>query len=380
MNANNDIRVLMVDSETSWRGGEGQLFLLTCGLMEAGFNVSLAAPPDAVITEKVRALGLDCLPLPISGGLDLGAAWKLRGYSRQQRYDVIHTHSSHAHSVAFMAERVSRARGGADPRPLLVVSRRVDFRVATNGFSALKYRHGADVYVAISEGVRDVLVKCGIDPHRIELVRSGIDLQKFENVKDPAYLRDEFGIRPGATVIGNVAALAPHKSQVDFLQAAARVASRMDDARFFIVGEGELRSSLERRAKDLGLADRLTFTGFRSDVLEFIALFDCFVLSSYLEGLCTSIMDTQFSGTPVVATRTGGIPDLVEDGVTGLLVPPRNPDALADAIVRMVSDRDLAASCSEAAQEKAQDYGYEHMVAGTVGVYQKRLHASAGVQ
>jgi glycosyltransferase involved in cell wall biosynthesis len=181
-------------------------------------------------------------------------------------------------------------------------------------------------------------------------------------------------------VIGNVAALAPHKSQVDFLQAAARVASRMDDARFFIVGEGELRSSLERRAKDLGLADRLTFTGFRSDVLEFIALFDCFVLSSYLEGLCTSIMDTQFSGTPVVATRTGGIPDLVEDGVTGLLVPPRNPDALADAIVRMVSDRDLAASCSEAAQEKAQDYGYEHMVAGTVGVYQKRLHASAGVQ
>jgi glycosyltransferase involved in cell wall biosynthesis len=379
MNVNNDIRVLMVDSETTWRGGEGQLFLLISGLIDEGFHVSLAAPPHAVITDRVRGLGVECLPLPISGGLDLGAAWKLRGYLRQRRYDVIHTHSSHAHSVAFMAERASRVRA-SESRPLLVVSRRVDFRVATNGLSALKYRHGADVYVAISEGVRDVLIECDIDPGRIELVRSGIDLNKFATVKDPGYLRDEFGIEPDSVVIGNVAALAPHKSQVDFLRAAAHIASRVDKVRFFVVGEGELRASLERQAQEIGVGDRVTFTGFRPDVLEFIALFDCFVLSSYLEGLCTSIMDAQYSGTPVVATRTGGIPDLVQDGVTGLLVPPRNPDALAAAVVRMVQNRNFADACVAAAKEKARGYGCEHMVAGTISVYERALRAVAEVQ
>lgn len=369
----------MVDSETTWRGGEGQLALLMQGLLHRGYDVTLASPPGSAIESRGREFGVECLPLAISGGFDLGAAWKLRGYLRRRQYDVVHTHSSHAHSVAFMAERIGRPpRGGDGTR--LVVSRRVDFRVATNGFSALKYRRGADVYVAISHGVRKVLLECGVPAERIELVRSGIDMKKFEKVRDPEYLRTEFGLDAGTRVVGNVAALAPHKAQADFLRAAKYVSRNQEGVRFFIVGEGELRGSLERLIEELGLRDHVVLTGFRQDALEFIALFDCFVLSSRLEGLCTSIMDAHALGTPVVGTNTGGVPDLVHDGETGLLAPPGDPDALGRSIVRMLEDGDLAASCAASARERANaEYDCRHMIDGTIEVYRRVMEADTKV-
>ena len=177
------LNILMIDSESTWRGGEGQAMLLMSGLLDRGFSVSLAAPPRAAITESARALGVDCLALPISGGMDLAAVWRLTGMLRERRFDVVHCHSSHAHSVAFMAFRVA-GPGRPGHRPLLVISRRVDFPVARSRLSALKYRYGADVYLAISRGVRDVLIDSGVNEDRIRLVPSGISLEKFRHVKD----------------------------------------------------------------------------------------------------------------------------------------------------------------------------------------------------
>ncbi|MDH3217814.1 MAG: glycosyltransferase, partial [Candidatus Krumholzibacteria bacterium] len=220
-----DAKILMVDSETSWRGGEGQIELLMKGLIETGFDVTLAASADAAITRRAAALGVPCLELSISGDMDLAAAWTLRGYLRENRCDIVHCHSSHAHGVAFLADRASRfgRSGSMKTRPLLVVSRRVDFRVAKNRLSALKYKHGADFYIAISNGVRDALLESGVAEDRIQIVQSGINLNKFAEVRDSRYLLGEFGFTDTTPVIGNVAALAPHKSQSDFILAAKRV-------------------------------------------------------------------------------------------------------------------------------------------------------------
>jgi len=371
----------MIDSEATWRGGEGQLWLLMRGLLGTRVDVTLAAPPDAAITQRAEDMGVRCLPLAISGGMDLVAAWVLRRYLRENDFDIVHCHSSHAHSVAYIAQRatnIGHARS-APPGPLFVVSRRVDFPVAQNGLSAMKYRYGADVYLAISNGVRDVLLECGIEAGRIRIVRSGLDLKKFDGVKDNDYLLKEFGIGDGTPVIGNIAALAPHKSHVDFIGAARRVSEEIEGARFLIVGEGKLRPELEAQIKQLGMEDDIILTGFRKDVLECLALFDCFVLSSYLEGLCTSIMDAQAMGVPVVATRTGGVPDLVEDGKTGLLAPPRDPRLLAEAIIRMMRDDDLRAGCATAAKLQASSYDYRHMVEQTAAAYDEMLQRTAGV-
>lgn len=357
------LAVLMVDSESTWRGGEAQLRLLMRGLSELGCAVSLAAPPQSEIRRRSADLAVEFYPLGIAGGVDLVSAWRLRSLLRSRRFDVVHAHSSHAHAV------MSIACAALGERPRTVVSRRVDFAVAKNPLGALKYRRGADLYLAISTGVRDALRAGGIGDERIRLVPSGIDLDKFGRVRDPSYLREEFGVAPGTVVVGNVAALAPHKAQSDLLRAAAIVCRERDDVRFFIVGEGALRKRLEALARVLGVEERVTFTGFREDVLELLSMFDCFVMSSYLEGLGTSIMDAQAMRVPVVATDTGGIPDVVEDRVTGLLVPPRDPESLARAVLVMISDNDLKKQCVTEAYRRSRGYDYRSMVYKTLDAY-----------
>jgi glycosyltransferase involved in cell wall biosynthesis len=260
-------------------------------------------------------------------------------------------------------------------RPLQVVSRRVDFAVGGNALSRMKYRRGADVYLAISSGVRDALVAGGIPSSRIRLVPSGIDLGKFDGVGDNAYLDAEFAITPGTKVVGNIAALAPHKSQSDLLRAARIVCDRRRDVRFFIVGEGKQESELKSLASALDLGDRVVFTGFRRDVLELLSRFDLFVMSSYLEGLGTSIIDAQAAGIPVVATSTGGIIDIVHEGETGLLVPPRDPVALATAMMRMLDDKALRDKCVTAAREQSKGYDYRSTVYKTIAAYNELLGA-----
>jgi len=361
------IRVLMVDSESSWRGGEAQMALLMSSLCEQGHEVHLAAPPQSEIQLRTSHLPVRFHPLRISGGFDLGAGRRLRAVLREHRFRIVHSHSSHAHGVVFIATAMMRRP------PHHVVSRRVDFAVGTNALSALKYRRGADLYLAVSNGVRVVLLAGGIAPEHIRLVHDGIDLGKFAALRDPGYLREEFSLQPGTRVVGNIAALAPHKSQVDLLHAAKTVCGEHADVRFFIVGEGPLENRLKRLSAELGLEDRVVFTGFREDVLELLSIFDVFVMSSYLEGLGTSILDAQAAGIPVVATRTGGIVDVVEDGRTGLLVPPRSPDQLASAITRMMEDKMLSNKCVTAALDQSRGYDHHAMVYKTLDAYRELI-------
>lgn len=358
------LRVLMVDSERTWRGGEAQLRLLMLGLREAGCHVALAAPADSAIAQRTRAeSGFVFHPLKISGGVDVGAARRLRRLVVD--YDVVHAHASHAHGVMALATI------GLKARPRRVVSRRVDFAVGRTPASAWKYRHGADLFLAISTGVRRALRNGGVPDNRIRLVPSGIDFAKFEGVGGGAHTRATLGLDARTRIVGNVAALAPHKSQADLLRAVAGVCRAHADVHVLIVGEGALRGRLERLRDDLGLAERVTFTGFREDVLDILAGFDVFVMSSYLEGMGTSILDAQALGVPVVATNTGGIPDVVEDGASGLLVPPRDPQALEAAIMRMLADAELRQRCVAEAKRRVSGYDYRRTVYKTLDAYRE---------
>lgn len=359
------LRVLMVDSERSWRGGQAQVYLLMRGVADAGVRVTLAAPADGAL--YARAAQLPVERVPWSGRPGAASVLRLRGIMARGAFDVVHSHASRAHGA------VAAARVAMRSRPLHVVSRRVDFAVGTKPWGAWKYRRGADAYIAISNGVRDVLVEGGVVPESITVVPSGIDLEKLARVRDPSYLRSEFKLALDEPVLANIAALAPHKAQSVLLEALRQIDQR-HRVRCFIVGEGSLRASLERDAAELGLGPRVTFTGFRDDALEFIRLADVFVMSSRLEGLGTSIMDAHALGAAVVATRTGGIPELVEDGVTGLLVAPDDASALAAAITRMLDDKELRESCVRNARAQSARYDYRRTVYKTLDVYRRLCH------
>jgi glycosyltransferase involved in cell wall biosynthesis len=265
--------------------------------------------------------------------------------------------------------------------PALVASRRVDFHLKGHSFSRWKYRQ-VDCFIAASEAIRQMLVTDGVPADRTVTVHEGIDVDHV--IAAPAVnVHEAFWLPHHAPVVGNVAALVPHKGQRYLVDAAHLVVQEIPDARFIVLGEGELREHLEKQVREHHLEKHVLLPGFRTDVLGCIKAFDLFVMSSVTEGLGTSLLDAMACARPIVATRTGGIPEIVEDGANGLLVPPRDAGSLAAAIVRALKDEPLRQRmAAEGLARVRERFTVERMVEQTAAVYARvasRPHA-AGIE
>src|SRR5438477_2291023 len=321
---------LHIDTARTWRGGQNQVLLTVNGLREIGQRAALVAHPDGELRKRA-AEGLELVPLAPKSEVDLTAAWRLNRVIKRLKPDVIHAHDAHGVAMAGLALSLGAA-SAKDGEPPLVVSRRVDFHLRSNSFSRWKHRQ-VDCFIAASEAIRQMLLADGVPDDRTVTVHEGIDLDHV--LAAPIVnVHEAFFLPHGAPVVGNVAALVPHKGQRHLVEAAHLVVQRMPDVRFVILGEGELREHLERHVRERGLEKHVLLPGFRTDVVGCIKAFDLFVMSSVTEGLGTSLLDAMAASRPIVATTAGGIPEIVEDGVNGLLVPPRDHHALADAVVR----------------------------------------------
>jgi len=371
------MKSLHIDTERTWRGGEQQVFYILEGLRARGLPAALLAQPDSRMLERARAAGMDARPFPMAGEADLAAAWRLARLLRRERFEILHCHTPHAHSIAIAALcLVPRAC-----RPRLAVARRVDFSIRHAGdwvgLRRLKYSC-PDRILAVSGAVREVLLRDGVEARKIAVVREGIDVERIERAPDRAQqVRQMLGIRAGERIVANVAALTAHKGQRYLVAAVPAIRAARPDARVVIFGEGELRPELEAQARALGLGDGLLLTGFRppEEIPSILKAIDVFVLSSVEEGLGTSLFDAMAAGAPIAATRAGGIPEIVREGETGLLVPPRDPGALADAVVRLLNDAVLSRRLAEAAACFVRAEGTkERMVEETVRAYEDLLH------
>jgi glycosyltransferase involved in cell wall biosynthesis len=302
--------------------------------------------------------------------MDLTAAWRLSRVVKRLQPDVIHAHDAHGVAMASLALSLgsSTAQGRA---PRLVASRRVDFHLKGNSFSRWKYRQ-VDAFIAASEAIRQMLVADGVPAERTVTVHEGIDVDHVV-AAPPVNVHEAFWLPHQAPVVGNVAALVPHKGQRYLVDAAHLVVQTVPDARFIILGEGELREHLEKQVHEHHLEKHVLLPGFRTDVLGCIKGFDLFVMSSVTEGLGTSLLDAMACGRPIVATRAGGIPEIVEDDVNGTLVPPRDAASLAAAIVRALKDDGWRRRMGEAGLARVRErFTVDRMVEQTAAVY-KRL-------
>jgi len=354
---------LHVDTARSWRGGQNQVLLTVNGLREIGQRAALVAHPDGELRRRASE-GLELIPIAPRTEVDLTAAWRFSRVVKKLRPDVVHAHDPHG--VAMAALALSFA-GGA-PAPVLVASRRVDFRLKGNSLSRWKYRQ-VDCFITASEAIRQMLVADGIPSSRTVTVHEGIDVEHAE-AAPRVNLHEAFWLPHHAPIVGNVAALVPHKGQRYLVDAAHLVVQRVPDARFVILGEGELREHLERQVRDYRLEKHVLLPGFRTDVLGCIKGFDLFAMSSVTEGLGTSLLDAMACGKPIVATDAGGIPEVVDQGVSGTIVPARDARAMANAIVELLSDESRRRSMGAAglARVKAR-FTVERMVAATAKVY-----------
>jgi glycosyltransferase involved in cell wall biosynthesis len=282
---------LHVDTARSWRGGQNQVLLTVLGLRAMGHRAMLVAHPDGELRRRAEE-GLELVPLAPGHELDLKAAWRLSRVIQRVGPDLVHAHDPHGVAMASMAlSMVTRTKV-----PKLVVSRRVDFRLKRNSFSRWKYRQ-VDLFISSSDAIRDLLVADHIDPDRVVTVYEGIDVDRIARL-EAVNVHAAFFLPHNAPVVGNVAALVPHKGQRHLIDAVPQVLTRAADTRFVILGEGPLRADLEHRVKQLHLEKHVVLPGFRDDVLGCIKAFDVFVMSSETEGLGTSPVSLYTSPSP----------------------------------------------------------------------------------
>ena len=360
---------LHIDTARTWRGGQNQVLLTVNGLRSIGERAALVAHPDGELRRRA-AEGLELIPIASRTEMDLSAAWRLSRVIRRLGPDIIHAHDAHGIAMGALALSMGTAsanRSGGRA-PALVASRRVDFHLRGNSLSRWKQRQ-VDCFIAASEAIRQMLVADGVPAERTITVHEGIDVEHVA-AAPPVNLHETFWLPHLAPVVGNVAALVPHKGQRHLVDAAHLVVREIPDARFIILGEGELRDTLERQIREHHLEKHVLLPGFRTDVLGCIKGFDLLAMSSVTEGLGTSLLDGMACSRAIVATRAGGIPEVVDDGVTGLLVPPRDHAAMAQAIVRLLKDDGLRKRMGEAGLARVGGrFTVDRMVAETAAAY-----------
>jgi len=354
------MRIAHIDTERTWRGGQQQVFSLIQGLKKRGHENLCVVWKGSPLAERLKGIQETVVEIRPWGEWDVWAGCALKKLFRNQKPDVIHAHSGHAVALAALG-----TRGSQIP---LIVTRRVDFPLSKNPFSKWKYKQ-AEKIIVISDKIREVMTESGINDNRITLVPSGVDFERYKSVKKVS--KNEMGVPSDACVIGQVAALAPHKDQETFIKAMVHLKEVVPSVHGVLVGEGELRDSLVRLAQESGVSDRIHFLGFQSEALNFLSAFDIFCLSSKTEGLGTALIDAMFLKVPVVATRAGGIPELIEEGVTGFLAEPRNPADLAAVLQRAIQSLGNNEGICRRAYEKARKYDVIHTIEGTERVYKE---------
>lgn len=326
------MRILQINTEKTWRGGERQTFYTLRGLVAAGVQVELLCRAGAPLAERVSALPVRVHP--VSGQLGaLSFLARCRG-----RYDVLHAQTAKGQSLAAFTKPAHRTP--------LVYTRRVDFR--PSGLSArIKYRM-TDQTVAISHAIADILADFGVPS--VPVIPSAV--LPTPAGTEPAVLeirtRAELGLGD-KRILGTIAALVEHKDPLTMVEAVARLRDlRGDDFAFLHFGDGPLLEQAKAKAEALVLAGVYHFMGFSPAAIDYLRIFQLFVMSSKEEGLGSTVLDAFLEGVPVASTQAGGLKELVSR--RGLLAPVGDATALAAAMSRLLDETDLRANVTAKAR------------------------------
>ena len=343
-----------VSTQRSWHGGEEQARLLIRGLAARGHRCLVLARSGG---EFARRMGKEGFEVHCVQGIGRGprAMWQTRRWLRLLDPDVVHFHDPHALSGAGMA-------AWGLPIPVRVVARRVDFTIR----SPWKYRQLTDRVIAVSSAVADVCRTSGLEAGLLRVVHDGVDPARVRS-GDRRRGRESLGLAYDEPLLLCIATLTDHKGHTYLLQALPAVLARFPQVRLMLAGDGELRDALEAETRKLGIAHSVAFLGFRRDVPDLLRAADLFVMPSHMEGLCSTLIDAMFARVPIVATRAGGIPEVLggDSGTKSLaakLVPPRDPAALAAAIneaLAALSEPSPSASCEQSRTGRGQGEGAE---------------------
>jgi glycosyltransferase involved in cell wall biosynthesis len=371
-------RVLYVHGITEVGGAERDLLTLLAHLDRARFEPLVALPDRGPLFQLLQAQGVEVVVTPVPGWRKLRSLW-LRGPAvlslwrliRQRRIGLVHANDFWYIPLAARAAAWARVPCVAHVRQEIEPRRVQQYRMGS-----------ADRLLTVSDQIRETALRGGLSMERVQTCYSGLDLDRVPRTADGAGVRARHTFHGETFLVGAVANLFPRKGYEHLIRAVGLAARDVPALGCLIVGEGNpgYRAALEALSRDLGLADRVLFAGFQSDVYPYLAAMDLFVLPSVMEGFGIALLEAMAMGRAVVATKVGGVPEVVEDGVTGLLVPPADPGSLARAIVRLAEAPALRRAMGEAGARRVREQFHVARMARQVeGVYDEVLEARRAV-
>ncbi len=364
------MRILHTNFHRGWGGQSNRILTVCRKLSEKGHAVTIAAPPGSILLERARSDGLGIFDGAqfISGFRPLAILRDirtLRSLITKEGFHIVHTHGSQdSWATAFVLI-------GLRPRPLFIRTKHNIFPIRDHIANRWLYGKAIDKIVCISNAI---LTYCAAKPYirqeNLALIHSAVNAEYYGS-GDGEKVRSELGIT-GRFVTGITGRLREEKGHRTLFQAIARIKDAAKDLILVVSGTGSMYGELTAYARNLGISDRVFFTGFRADIPDVLASFDLFVMPSISEGLGTAVLEAAAAGLPIIASNVGGIPDIIKDGERGILVAPGDADALAKAILFLYKNRPIAQTYAGVVRQYVRENFSENTLAEkTEALYRK---------
>jgi glycosyltransferase involved in cell wall biosynthesis len=372
------LAILQTCFSHSWGGLEMQALELSHGLHDRGHLVTLAAPSGSRLADEARRGTLPLLPLDVTGYVHPSAVWSLRRLIRLSKIDIVHCQHSRDLATVVPALQLSGRK------PPLVLSKRMGSYIVKKDI-VHRYTHSRiSVVLAISDIIhRNVIDTTPVSPERVRTLHDAVNTSLFSPERvDRWKVRREAGIPDDAIVVGFVGRFSPGKGLEELLQAAHILLLKHPLLRFLVVGEGshgeeEYAASIHALALTLGVQSGVTFLGFRCDVPSVMASFDILAFPSHAESFGVVLIEGMAMAKPVVSTNCDGVLDIVVDGVTGIMVPPKDAEAIASGLEKLLLNAELRKTMGEAGRQRAKEcFDQEVQLSKLEGIYRELMESA----
>lgn len=337
------------------------------------FLPHVVCPETGILIEEVKRLHVPVVGLHIPPWRKFRdrfqfpfAVWKLVKVFREWKIDIVHVNDYWWAPSAYLAARICRI-------PIVVHLRQQIEQVRIKQYWLEK----PDYLFPVSKDIENVLLSTAVEPGRVHVTYSGIDVDHFGDTKDEKKFRERYGLNENQPIIGSVANLFPRKGYEYLIEALVEVKKFFPDVCCFIVGEGphSYHQKLVRLVEEKQLTENVVFAGFQKNVFEFLNSFDVFVLPSLMEGFGIALLEAMAMSKPIVACKVGGVPEVISDGITGMLVPPKNSQALANALIKIMDDDEARQRLGDAARKVMEDQFTQEVAMKRIqALYRELLH------
>ena len=376
--------ILYIIEGITFGGGERVFMQLAEGMKAKGYGITVGCVPRGVFAKRLRELGIEVEGFNMDSKYNIRVIFQMAKFMKQKNIHIVHTQGGRAPFFGRIAARLAKVPIVISTVAMLLsreshsdvnrLKRTVYLLIdkLTSGY--------VDRFLVLSEPHREALnTDYNIERSKVIKIYNGIEFHKYDAISgDGLRVRKELGIALSSSIVGVIGRLAWEKGLPFFLQAASKVTATFPEIKFLIVGDGPLKAELEKLSNELNIRQNCIFTGFRQDIPDILSAVDMLVMSSLYEGMPMVILEAMAASKPVIATKVGGIPEMVRDGETGILVPPEDADALAGSMLTLLKNKNRARQMGLAGRRCVEDhFDVEVMVQNTEAVYQELMREKA---